>query len=481
MLDRAFIERACFRCLDDVQPGDAVGVHAKAGGAAPATVADAAFCQAKPVYGTEVSRRHSRYLPHARLSSYGARGKDTLVNEKLTARANHYDQPARLMEAGIYPYYRSISASHGPTVEHDGQQILMFGSNSYLGLSDRAEVKDAAARAIARYGTGCGGSRLLNGTIDLHEQLEARLAAFVGKPAAAVFASGYQTNVGVLSALLGRHDVLLHDEHNHASLLDGGRLSFARSSKFAHNDPVALEAALAQSHPSDPQALQLVAVDTVFSMEGDVAPLTAIAAACQRHGAALLVDEAHGLGVLGENGRGSAVGCGVDAELVMGTFSKSLASVGGFIAASEDLVRFIKHRARSLVFSASLSPANAASALAALDVMEREPGLVLKLRANASYARAALAQRGLVAQADDGYAIPIIPIPVADEAFALRMATELIGRGVFVNAIIPPAVPRGTAMLRFSVMATHSHGQIDAAVETIALVKAEIDAALAAA
>lgn len=342
----------------------------------------------------------------------------------------------------------------------------MFGSNSYLGLNDHPEVKNASAQAISVFGTGTGGSRLLNGSTTLHEALEERLADFVGQEAAIVFASGYQANVGALTALLHRHDTVLHDAHNHASLLDGSRLGLARSSHFRHLDMADLDACLQQSKPPQGDAIQLVVTDTVFSMEGDVAPIDAMVALTRAHQASLMVDEAHALGVLGEQGRGAAYG--LDPDVVMGTFSKSLASIGGFIAADRDIIDLVKHQARSLVFSAALSPSNTAAALCALDIMQREPDRQTRLHHNARVAERALIATGLWPDSPRVLPVPILPIRVRDESIAFALTTKLLEHGVFVNPVIPPAVPAGTALLRFSVMATHDEGDIVNAIEMIA-------------
>lgn len=401
------------------------------------------------------------------------------MTDKLTKRAEKFDRAADARAAGIYPYYRAIASGVSPVVRVGDRDVLMFGSNSYLGLNDHEEVKEAAKAAIARYGTGCGGSRLLNGTLDLHEELEERLARFLNRESAVVFASGYQANVGALSAVLHRHDVLIHDERNHASLIDGGRLGYCRTTKFAHNDTVDLEATLRASVPSDPSSLQLVAVDSVFSMEGDLAPLDRIVQICAEHSASLMVDEAHALGVIGPGGRGAAFGA--RASIVMGTFSKSLASIGGFIAADRSTVELVKHQARALVFSASLSPANTASALAALTIVEREPSLIAKLHERTAFARHTAEQHGLINAGAGSVDVPILPIDVGADELAFALSARLLEEGVFVNPVIAPAVARGSAILRFSVMATHSEEQIDHALRLIARCKHETEAGLDAA
>lgn len=389
----------------------------------------------------------------------------------MEKRAAQYDHPQRLAAAGVYSYYRAVEASAGTQVVIDGRQVNMFGSNDYLGLADHPLVKEAAKSAIDRYGTGPSGSRILNGSNDLHERLEEAVAAFVGKPHAIVFPSGYQANVGALSALVGRHDVLLQDAHNHASLLDGARLSFGKSFKFDHNDPADLARALENTRPTAPDALQLVAVESVYSMAGDTSPLSEILTTCRAGNAALMVDEAHGLGVIGPGGRGGAAAHGItnDVAFVMGTFSKALASVGGFIAADASLINFLKHRSRALVFSAALSPASAASALAALELLRAEPERVTRLQHNSRFAREHLRQHGfLVATGPELSTIPIIPIHAGSEEAAFSLAARAFHAGVFVNPVIPPAVPVGQALIRFCLMATHTEAQIEQAVCALA-------------
>jgi 8-amino-7-oxononanoate synthase len=366
--------------------------------------------------------------------------------------------------ADLYPYFRPLASAQDPEVEIAGRRMLMLGSNNYLGLTRHPEVLEAAQRALARYGSGCAGSRLLNGTLELHEELEARLAAFVGREAALTFPTGYQVNLGVLSCLLGRHDVALLDALDHACILDGVRLGFGRMRKFRHNDVAHLEERLADTGPDRGC---LVVVDGVYSMEGDLCPLAKVVAAKERFGARLMVDDAHGLGVFGAGGRGTPEHFGVEdrVDLLMGTFSKSLASVGGYVAGDADVVEYVRHHARSGIFSAALPPAQAAAALAALSLVEREPERRKALWENAHFLKRELTALGFDTRES---ASPVIPIVTGDEGRTFRLVRRLHERGVFVNCVIPPAVPPGAAMIRTSVMATHTRAQLERAVEVIA-------------
>ncbi len=372
--------------------------------------------------------------------------------------------------AGLYPYFRTISSAQDPVVTIDGREVVMLGSNSYLGLTNHPEVKQAAVAAVARYGTGCAGSRFLNGTLDLHVQLEERLAAFMRKPAAVTFSTGFQVNLGVISCLVERGDVVYLDRLDHACIIDGARLSFGSVVKFDHNDAADLARRLAHR---DPSKGALVVVDGVFSMEGDVVDLPGIVAAARQHGARVMVDDAHGIGVLGEHGRGTAEHFGLEGEvdLIMGTFSKSLASVGGFVVGSERVVNWIKHRARTLIFSAAPPPAAVAAALAAVDILEREPERRARLWENTRFMAASLRALGF----DTGDSTtPIIPVVVGDDRLAFLMARRLEEEGVFVNPVITPAVPPGRAMLRTSYMATHTRAHLERALAAFATVGREV-------
>ena len=375
-----------------------------------------------------------------------------------------------LKAAGVYPYYRVISSAQEPVVCHQGQELIMLGSNNYLGLTNHPEVKDAAAMALALYGTGCAGSRLLNGTLDLHVELEDRLAAFMGREAALTFSTGFQVNLGVLSCLLERSDIAFLDALDHASIIDGARLGFGRSHKFRHNDMADLEKKL--NNASDDRG-KLIVVDGVFSMEGDLAPLPEIVALAKRYGARLMVDDAHGLGVFGEYGRGTPEHFGVeqDVDLVMGTFSKSLATVGGFVAGDRYVIEHIKHNARAQIFSAAPPPASVAAAIKALELIEREPERRKQLWENATYMKRELAGLGFDT---GGSASPVIPLCVGEDMKAYQMATRLQQEGVFVNPVVTPAVQPDNAMIRTSYMATHTREHLDRALEAIDLVGREL-------
>jgi 8-amino-7-oxononanoate synthase len=379
------------------------------------------------------------------------------------------DSSSRTVEmraAGVYPYFRTLSSGQDPVVVHEGRELVMLGSNNYLGLTNHPAVKEAAAAALARYGTGCAGSRLLNGTLDIHVELEQRLAEFLGRGAALVFSTGYQVNLGVLSCLLDRSDIAFLDALDHACIIDGCRLGFGRHHKYRHNDMADLEKKLRNA--GDEKG-KLIVVDGVFSMEGDLAPLPALVALARRYDARLMVDDAHGLGVFGENGRGTPEHFDVenDVDLLMGTFSKSLAAVGGFIAGEPIVVEHIKHNARSAIFSAAPPPASVAAALKALEIVEREPERRKQLWENTDYMMREFAALGF----DTGEsASPVIPLAIGDDMDAYRMTLKLEEEGVFANPVVSPAVPPGGAMIRTSYMATHTREHLDFALAAFARV-----------
>ena len=375
----------------------------------------------------------------------------------IFAKCDDFKLPREARPFGLYPYYRQISSPQDPVVSVDGRKLVMLGSNNYLGLTNHPEVKEAAKAAISRYGTGCAGSRLLNGTLDVHVELEERLAAFMGCEETLTFATGFQVNLGVLSCLLGRHDVALLDSFDHASIIDGARLGFGKTLKFRHNDVQDLDAKLGRVPENKGK---LIVVDGVFSMEGDICDLPGLVAAKNAHGARLMVDDAHGVGVLGENGRGTAEHFGLEHEvdLVMGTFSKSLAAVGGFIATTSVVVDFIRHHARSEIFSAAPPPASVASALAALDIIEREPERRKQLWENTHYMKRELEALGFDTLSSNS---PIIPLAIGDDYTTYTMAIKLMEEGVFANPVVAPAVPVGEAMIRTSFMATHTREHLD--------------------
>jgi 8-amino-7-oxononanoate synthase len=363
--------------------------------------------------------------------------------------------------AGIYPYFIPLSENEGPESIYQGRRLIMCGSNNYLGLTVHPKVRQSAVEAVLRFGTSCTGSRFLNGTLELHEQLEEELADWVRKPAALVFSTGMQVNLGTISALIGRGDTAVLDKDDHASIVDGTRLSWGEMKRFRHNDMEDLEKVLVGLPENKGK---LVIVDGLYSMEGDLAPLPELIPICKRYGARLMVDDAHSLGVMGA-GRGTAehFGMTADVDLIMGTFSKSFASLGGFIAGDDDVIHYIKHHARALMFSASIPPANAAAALAALEVMREEPERICRLTEIGDKMRHAYRQLGF----DIGNSIgPIIPIIIGDDMRTIFVWKLLFENGVFVNPVISPGVPAGRQLLRTSYMATHTNDQLDQVLET---------------
>jgi 8-amino-7-oxononanoate synthase len=367
-----------------------------------------------------------------------------------------YEDAKLAILGGYYPYFIPFEASEGAEVVYKGRRIIMCGSNNYLGLTTHPKVKEAALEATRKYGTSCTGSRFLNGTLEMHEQLELELADFVGKPRALIFSTGMQTNLGTVSALVGRDDVVILDKEDHASIVDGARLGYGKLERYRHNDMEHLERVL-KSIPDS--AGRLIAVDGVFSMEGDLAPVPELVELCQKYGARLMIDDAHGIGVTGE-GHGTAWHYGLvkEVDLVMSTFSKSFASLGGFIAGDTDVIDFIKHTARALIFSASPTPASTAAALAALKIMREEPELVMQVNRNADKMRAGFKRMGF----DTGTSCtPIVPLLVGDNAKTFTAWKALFEAGVFVNPVIAPAVAPGRQLLRTSYMATHTDEQLD--------------------
>ncbi|RCK72118.1 MAG: 8-amino-7-oxononanoate synthase [Anaerolineae bacterium] len=375
-------------------------------------------------------------------------------------KCNHFTIVREAIEGGYYPYFIPLSENEGSEVLYGEHRLIMCGSNNYLGLTTHPKVKEAALEAIRRYGTSCTGSRFLNGNLELHERLEQELAAWVGKPAALVFSTGMQTNLGTISALVERSDVVILDKYDHASIVDGARLAWGETKRFRHNDMADLERVLASIPP---EKGKLVVVDGVYSMEGDIAPLPELVTLCRRYGARLMVDDAHSLGVLG-GGRGTAAHFGVteQVDLIMSTFSKSFASLGGFIAGDEVVIEYIQHHARALIFSASIPPANAAAALAALEVMRQEPERVQRVNAIGERVRNELRRMGY--QIGNSQT-PIVPILIGDDMRTVLAWKALFEAGLFVNPVLSPAVPEGRQLLRTSYMATHTDEQIDRALE----------------
>jgi len=375
---------------------------------------------------------------------------------ELYDKCYQYTEAKEAIKEGYYPYFIPFSDTEGTEVTMGGRRLIMIGSNNYLGLTTHPKVREAAIEAIRRYGTSCTGSRFLNGTLALHKQLEEELAAFVGKEAALVFSTGYQTNLGTISALVGRDDVVITDKEDHASIYDGCRLSYGTMHRFRHSDMEGLERILSKCSLDQGK---LVVVDGVFSMGGDIAPLPEIIALCKRYRARLMVDDAHSIGVLGQNGRGTAAHFGVtdNVDLIMGTFSKSFASLGGFIAGDEAAIHYIQHHARSLIFSASMPAANVAACLAALDVMRTEPERPERLKAIADRMRQGYRELGY----DTGPSVTaIIPIMIGDDMPTFTMWRALVDAGVYTNPVIPPATPSGKSLLRTSYMATHTDEQM---------------------
>ena len=382
-----------------------------------------------------------------------------LLQEKLA----HYTAPQEAQAKGIYPYFRKIESEQDTEVIIDGRRVLMFGSNAYLGLTNHPKLKEAAIAATEKYGTGCAGSRFLNGTLDSHLELEQRLAQFVGKDDAIIFSTGFQVNLGVVSCLLGREDYIIWDELDHASIIEGIRLSFAKSLKFRHNDMASLERRLAQCAPDK---VKLIVVDGVFSMEGDVCNLPEIVKLAERYNATVMVDEAHGFGVLGQNGRGVCNHYGLTdkVDLIMGTFSKSFASLGGFIAGDKILINYLRHHARSYIFSASCTPASTAAAGAALDIMLSEPERLDHLWELTKYALDRFRALGFEI---GNTSTPIIPLFIRNNEATFCITRDVFEEGVFVNPVVSPAVAPEDTLIRFSLMATHTKEQLDFAIDKL--------------
>ena len=381
----------------------------------------------------------------------------------LQERYKKYREPQKFMEMGVYPYFRAISGKQGTEVEMEGHKVLMFGSNAYTGLTGDERIIEAAKNALDKYGSGCAGSRFLNGTVDLHVELEKELAAYVGKEDALCFSTGFFVNSGVLAVICGREDYIICDERDHASIVDGRRLSFAKQLKFRHNDMEDLEK---QLQKCDPDAIKLIVVDGVFSMEGDLANLPEIVRLKKKYNASIMVDEAHGIGVFGNEGKGVCDYFGVtdDVDLIMGTFSKSLASIGGFIAADFDTINYLRHTCRTYIFSASNTPAATAAAKEALHIIRTEPERREKLWETTKYALRRFREEGFEIGDTES---PIIPLYVRDVDKTFIVTKLAFDNGVFINPVIPPACAPQDTLVRFALMATHTQEQVERGVNVL--------------
>ncbi len=381
----------------------------------------------------------------------------------LQAKLARYTAPQEAKAAGVYPYFRAISSEQDPEVLMDGRRVLMFGSNCYSGLVNDPRIKEAAIEATRKYGTGCAGSPFLNGTLDLHKKLEARLAEYIGKEDVMIYSTGFEVNLGVVSCLTGREDYILWDEQDHASIIEGRRLSFSQSLKYKHNDMASLEK---QLQKCDPDKVKLIVSDSVFSMEGDVADVKTMVELAKKYNASVMIDEAHGIGVFGPGGRGVCHHYGVanDVDLIMGTFSKSFASLGGFIATDKEITNFLRHHSRSYIFTASITPASTAAALKAIDLMEEEPE-----RQEHLWKVTNMALDGFRAMGCEigNTSTPIIPLFIRDNFKTFAITRDLLDEGIFVNPVVSPAVAPQDTLIRFSLMATHTEDQVATALEKI--------------
>lgn len=382
------------------------------------------------------------------------------IFEKCYSYTDHKEAIA----AGLYPYFHALETGQDTEVVIEGRKTVMVGSNNYLGLTSDPRVKEAAIEAVREFGSGCSGSRFLNGTLTLHLELEKKLAEFVKKEAALTFSTGFQTNLGIISAIAGRNDYILCDSENHASIVDGCRLSFAKTLKFEHNNMDDLERLLSKI---DDKYGKLIVVDGIFSMEGDIADLPSIVKLAKKFGARVMVDDAHSFGVLGEHGRGTAEHFGLEDEvdIIMSTFSKSLASLGGFVAGKQDVIDYIKHNSRPFIFSASIPPANAAAAIAALEIIKAEPERIQRLRDISSYMRQGFRKMGIPIYEANSEITPIVPVMTYENEPTLVVTKLLREEGVYVNPVLSPAVKPGFCRIRTSYTATHTQEQLDYALE----------------
>jgi 8-amino-7-oxononanoate synthase len=381
----------------------------------------------------------------------------------LQAKLARYDAPQKAKAAGVYPYFRAISSEQDTEVLMHGKKVLMFGSNSYMGLTNDPRVIEASVQATRKYGTGLAGSPFLNGTLDIHKQLEARLAEYVGKEDAMLYSTGFGVNLGVVSTLTGREDYIILDEQDHASIIEGRRLSFSNYLKYRHNDMSSLED---QLRKTEPDKVKLIVTDSVFSMEGDVADLPAIVELAKKYNATVMVDEAHGIGVFGEGGRGVCNHYGVqdDVDLIMGTFSKSFASLGGFIATDKEITNFLRHHSRSYIFTASITPGSVAAVNASLDIMLSEPERMKHLWYITNFALKSFREMGCEI---GNTSTPIIPLFIRDDYKTFQVTHDLLEEGVFVNPVVSPAVAPKDTLIRYTLMATHTQEQVERSLEAI--------------
>lgn len=381
----------------------------------------------------------------------------------LQAKLAKYTAPQEAKAAGVYPYFRAISSEQDPEVIIDGKKVLMFGSNCYSGLVNDPRIKEAAIEAIRKYGTGCAGSPFLNGTLDLHKKLEQRIAEYIGKEDVMIYSTGFGVNLGVVSCVTGREDYILWDEQDHASIIEGRRLSFSQQLKYKHNDMASLEKQLQRC---EPDKVKLIVTDGVFSMEGDVANIPEIVRLAKKYDASVMVDEAHSIGVFGEGGRGTVNHFGLtkDVDLIMGTFSKSFASLGGFIATDKEVTNFLRHHSRSYIFTASITPASTAAALKAIDIMIAEPERQQHLWDLTNYALDGFRSMGFEI---GNTSTPIIPLFIRDDFKTFAITHDLLEEGVFVNPVVSPAVAPQDTLIRFSLMATHTKEQVTTGLEKI--------------
>ncbi len=383
------------------------------------------------------------------------------MNKNLLNRVNSFTTPNELREAGLYPYFRVIQSEQDTEVLIDGKRILMFGSNSYLGLTNHPKIKEAAIKATERYGTGCAGSRFLNGTLSIHIELEEKLADYLKQEACLLYSTGFQANLGALAPIVSRHDYILIDERVHASIIDATRLSFGKVLKFRHNDMNDLEKMMARL---DPAVMKFIVVDGIFSMEGDITKLPDIVRLAKKYNGVTVVDDAHAVGVIGEMGigTGSHFGLHDSVDMQIGTFSKSFASLGGFIASSREMIDYLKHSSRTLIFSASMTPAAAASVLAAIEVLQAEPERIDHLWDNTNHSMLRLREMGFEIGHTES---PIIPVYIRDNNKTFAFSKMCFDAGLFINPVVSPAVPSEESLIRYSLMATHTIQQIDRAID----------------